>query len=63
MKINDVVFQGFSRTELRAIRKQTGKSGDEEMDYNFTQEVSDIICTDVAIIVMPGFAAIIKVGE
>lgn len=63
MKINDIVFCGFNRKELRAIRKQTGKSGEEELDMNFTQEVSDVIGADVAVFITPGSAAIIKAGE
>lgn len=63
MKINEVRFLRFNRKELRAIRKQTGKSGEEELDMNFTQEVSDIIGADVAVFIMPGSTAIIKAGE
>lgn len=63
MKINDISFFGFNRKELRAIRKETGKTGEEELDMNFTQEVSDIIGSDVAVFIMSGSAAIVKAGE
>lgn len=43
MKINDIVFYGFSREELDAIRKETGKTGEEEFTVNFAQEVSDVV--------------------
>lgn len=63
MKINEVKFLGFNRTELRAIRKETGKTGEEELDVNFTQNVSDIIGADVAVFIMQGSTAIVKAGE
>ena len=47
MKINEVRFLGFNRNELRAIRKQTGKSGEDEL----------------TVFIMQGSTAIVKAGE
>ena len=63
MKINEVRFLGFNRNELRAIRKQTGKSGEDELTVCFTQEVADIIGADVAVFIIQGSTAIVKSGE
>ncbi|MCI6140434.1 MULTISPECIES: hypothetical protein [Clostridium] len=63
MKINEVRFLDFNRTELRAIRKETGKTGEEELTVGFTQDVADIIGADVAVFIMQGTTAIVKAGE
>lgn len=63
MKINDIVFFGFTRKELGAIRKQTGKTG-EEFNLGFTQEAADVVGVDVLTVIQPGGqVALIKAGE
>lgn len=64
MKINDIIFLGFTRKELGAIRKQTGKTGEEEFSLDFTQEVADVVGVDVLTVIQPGGqVSLIKAGE
>lgn len=64
MKINEVVFFGFTQKELEEIRKGTSRSGNEEFDLGFTQEIADLIGVDVMTLIQPGGqVALIKAGE
>ena len=64
MKINDIVFFGFTRKELGAIRKQTGKTGEEEFNLDFTQEAADVVGVDVLTVIQPGGqVSLIRAGE
>ena len=64
MKINEVVFFGFTQKELGAIRKQTGKTAAEELDLGFVQDVADIAGADVMTLIQAGGQiALIKAGE
>ena len=64
MKINDIVFFGFTRKELGAIYKQTGKTEEEEFDPSFIQEATDVVGVDVFVFIQPGGqVSLIKAGE
>lgn len=64
MKINEVVFFGFTQKELEEIRKRTSRSGNEEFDLGFTQEVADATGVDLITLIRPGGqVALIKAGE
>lgn len=63
MKINEVVFFGFTQKELGDIRKGTSRSGNEEFDPGFTQEIADVIGVDVMTLIQPGGQiSLIKAG-
>lgn len=64
MKINDVVFVGFAKSELAEIREKTGKDGHEELYLGFGQEIADIVGRDVTTVISPrGRICIISIGE
>lgn len=64
MKIKEIVFFGFNRSELRQIRRGTGKSGEEDYSEDFTQEVADIVGVDILTLIQPdGQISLIKAGE
>lgn len=54
MKINEVVFFGFTQKELEEIRKGTSRSGNEEFTSDFAQEVADMVGMDVVTYFQPG---------
>lgn len=63
-KINEVVFYGFTNKELETIRDKTGKTGEDEFNMAFTQEVSDLLGFDVLTIIQPGGRVnLMKAGE
>lgn len=64
MKINDIDFYGFTRKELGAIRKQTGKTGEEEFALDFIQKAADVVGVNVLTVIQPGGqVSLIKRGE
>lgn len=64
MKTKEIVFRGFNRSELRQIKKRIGKSGEEDCNMNFVQEVADIVGADVFTLIQPdGQISLIKAGE
>lgn len=63
-KINEVVFYGFTNKGLERIRKETGKTGEDEFNVEFTQQVSDLLEVDVITIIQPGGrVSLMKAGE
>lgn len=63
MKLKDVIFAGFTKEELAEIRKVKG-TGEGEMSLTDSQDIADIIGSDVMSVIVPGGqAAIIKAGE
>ncbi|MCI8401115.1 MAG: hypothetical protein HFI38_03305 [Lachnospiraceae bacterium] len=63
MKLNEIVFLGFTKAEIARIRKEIGKTGDEKLDLNFGQEVADILGFDVGTLILPrNRAAMVKMG-
>lgn len=63
-KINEVLFYGFTNKELERIRKEIGKTGEDEFNMAFTQEVSDLLGFDVLTIIQPGGRVdLMKAGE
>lgn len=54
MKINEVVFFGFTQKELEEIRKETKRTGNEEFTSDFAQEVADMVGMDVVTYFQPG---------
>lgn len=64
MKLNDVEFYGFTRSELEHVRKETGKTGEEDITLSFGQTLADMFECSIATMIMPGdVVAIIKAGE
>lgn len=54
MKINEVVFFGFTRKELEDIRRGTGRDSEDEFDLGFTQEITDVVGADAITLIQPG---------
>lgn len=64
MKLNDVVFYGFTREELEDIHRETGLIGEEEFFLGFEKKVSSVVGIGViTIIFSDGQIAMIKGGE
>lgn len=63
MKLNEIVFLGFTKAEIARLRQETGRTGDEEVDLNFGQEVADLFGFDVGTLILPGNqTAVMKMG-
>lgn len=63
MKIKEVMFYGFSKTELEQVRKETGRDSEEEYTPVFAQEVADAVQADVITITCPdGRILLVKGG-
>ena len=63
MKLKDAVFWGFTTEELDKVRKVNG-NGDREMAFSDSQDIADVIGSDVMVLITPGRQiAIIKAGE
>lgn len=63
MKLKDVIFVGFTKEELAEIRKVKG-TGEGKMSLTDSQDIADVIGSDVMTIIVPGGqVAIMKAGE
>lgn len=63
MKLKDNVFWGFTKEELEEVRKVKG-AGDRQVSLADSQDIADIVGTDVMTIIVPGGKiAFIKAGE
>ena len=61
MKLNEIIFCGFSKAELDQVREKTGKEGEEEYTIPFSQEVAEVVGSGVTTIISPdGAVALIR---
>lgn len=62
MILREIAFLGFSDMELAEIRKGTGRSPEDDFDYNFVQQVADVMGVDIAVAFQPGTGIILIKG-
>lgn len=60
--LNEIAFFGFSDTELAKIRKGTGRSPEDDFDYDFVQQVADIMCVEIGVAFQPDAQIILIKG-